>query len=162
MSISKKDQNLLRNLENEGCVRSHISITHPVWKEHGKRLDWLEGFSPYVSVSIRRSPGHEANSELTDRWKCHWIYPLESLDGQCIGHPIDSWSKMATYQPPSPDEFTDWQQAKKNVERTKSQGSKAQGGTDHGFIFLRLTYLRGFENFMLDVGENRPELNNST
>ena len=146
------------NLEGDARVRSQISITYPVWKQYRQRLSWLESFSPYVSVSITRSPGHEANAELTDRWGCHWIYPLESLDGQCIGHPIVSWSNMATYQPASPDDFTDWAQAKKDVARAKLQGSVAHGGTDHGFIFLRLTYLRGFENFMLDVGEDRPEL----
>ena len=43
------------NLEGDKCVRSHISITHPVWQEYKEKLDWLEGFSPYVSVGIGRS-----------------------------------------------------------------------------------------------------------
>jgi len=146
------------NLDGDGYVRSSISITYPVWQAHGEKLNWLEGFSPYVSVGISRSPGREAYSEETDRWCCHWIYPLEALDGQCIGHPVASWSDLATYQPPNPDDFTDWEQAKKKFENTKSQGGVAHGGTDHGFIYLRLTYLRGFNNFMLDVGEGRPEL----
>ena len=146
------------NLKGDKCVRSHISITYPVWKEYREKLDWLEGFSPYVSVGIGRSPGRKANDELTDSWGCHWIYPLESLDGQCIGHPIDSWNDLGIYQPPDPDDFTDWEQAKQSAEHTKSQGRVVHGGTDHGFIFLRLTYLRGFEKFMLDTAEERPEL----
>jgi len=146
------------NLDGDGIVRSRVSITYPVWKRYGEKLDWLEGFSPHVSVGISRSPSHKAYSESTDRWGCHWIYPLEALDGQCIGHPIASWSDLARYKPPDPDDFTDWGKAKENVERAKSQGGVAWGHTDHGFIYLRLTYLRGFENFMLDVAEGRPEL----
>jgi len=146
------------NLEGDRHVYSNISITYPLWKKYGERLNWLEGFSPYVSVGISRASGREAYSEATDTWGCRWIYPLEALDGQCIEHPVASWADLATYQPPNPDNFTDWEQAKKNVENTKSQGNIAWGGTDHGFIYLRLTYLRGFENFMLDVGEGRTEL----
>jgi hypothetical protein len=146
------------NLEGDGIVRSNISITYPVWNEYREKLDWLENFSPHVSVGMSRSPGRKAYSEETDRWGCHWIYPLEALDGQCIGHPIPSWNDLAAYQPPNPDDFTDWEQARKNVENTKSKGGVAHGGTDHGFIYLRLTYLRGFNNFMFDVAEGRPEL----
>jgi len=145
-------------LDGDPVVHSHVSITYPVWKQYGERLDWMQGFSKHVSVGIGRSPGHEANSEVTDVWGCHWIYPLESLDGQCIKHPIASWSDLASYQPPNPDNFTDWEQAKINIENTKSRDGIAHGGTDHGFIFLRLTYLRGFDNFMMDVGAERPEL----
>ncbi|HIE28058.1 TPA: hypothetical protein EYP66_12300 [Candidatus Poribacteria bacterium] len=150
------------NLQGDGHVRSNISITYPVWKEYGEKLNWLEGFSPHVSVGISRSPNRKAYSEETDRWGCHWIYPLEALDGQCIGHPVASWSDLAKYQPPDPDNFTDWEQAKENVKKTRSRGGVAHGGTDHGFIYLRLTYLRGFNNFMLDVAEGRPELDELT
>lgn len=146
------------NLEGDGYVRSHVAIRYALWEEYGERLSWMEGFSKHVSVGIGKSPGRKAYSEETDIWGCRWIYPLESLDGQCIGHPIESWSNLATYQPPDPDDFTDWEKAKENVEKTKSQSGVAHGGTDHGFIYLRLTYLRGFNNFMLDVGEGRPKL----
>ena len=146
------------DLEGDAHVRSGISITYPVWKQYGERLDWLVGFSPYVSVGISRSPSRKAYSEQTDRWGCHWIYPLEALDGQCIGHPVASWSDLANYEPPDPDDFTDWKQARINIENAKSRGGVARGSTDHGFIYLRLTYLRGFNNFMMDVAEKRPEL----
>jgi len=145
-------------LEGDGSIHSHISITYPVYKEYGSRLDWLEKFSSHVSVSIGRQPSRAAYSEVTDVWGCHWIYPLESLDGQCDRHPIATWADLKTYRPPDPDKYTDWAQAEKNVAETKAKGNVAWGGTDHGFIFLRLTYLRGFHNLMLDIAEERPEL----
>lgn len=109
-------------------------------------------------MSIARKPSCPAGSESTDIWKCHWVYPLESHDGQCVKHPISSWSNLRRYQLPDPAKHTDWKQAKKNVEKAKYEEKVSQGGTDHGFIFLRLTYLRGFENLMFDIAEERPEL----
>ncbi len=61
------------NLEGEPQVRSHVSITYPVWAQYGERLDWMQGFSPHVGVGIGRSSGRKANSEVTDVWGCHWI-----------------------------------------------------------------------------------------
>ena len=146
------------NLEGDPIVRSGVSITYPVWEQYGERLDWMQDFSPHVGMGISRSSGRKANSEVTDVWGCHWIYPLEALDGQCIGHPVASWADLSSYQPPNPDDFIDWKQARVNIENTKAKDGIAHGGTDHGFIFLRLTYLRGFDNFMVDVGMERPEL----
>lgn len=158
--MRKERENFLKNmkLEGEPEVHSHIHIWHQVWKKFGKRLNWLENFSPYVSVGIDSEPSRPAGSEATDIWGCHWFYPLESHDGQCVKHPIAFWSDLRTYQPPDPDKHTDWEKAKKNIEKAKEVGKVARGGTDHGFIFLRLTYLRGFENLMLDIAEGRPEL----
>ena len=157
--ISEKERFFLdMKLEGEPEVRSHIHIWYQVWKEFGERLNWLENFSPHVSIGIDREPSRPAGSEATDIWGCHWFYPLESHDGQCIKHPIASWSNLREYHPPNPDNYTDWKQARKNIEKAKSEGRITSGGTDHGFIFLRLTYLRGFENLMLDIAEERPEL----
>ena len=147
------------NLEGDAHIKSLVAIKYPLWEKYGKRLNWLEGLSPHVSVNIARSPGREAYSEETDRWGCHWVYPLRSFDGQCTIHPIASWSELSTYRPPNPDDFTDWEQARARIEKSKSEGRVARGSTDHGFIYLRLTYLRGFANFMLDIAEGNPELN---
>ncbi len=104
-------------LEGEPEVRSHISITYPVWKEYGERLNWLEGFSKYVSVGISRSSDRPAYSEVTDAWGCRWIYPLESLDGQCIGHPIAFWDALKDYEPPDPNRYADWDQVRQSFEK---------------------------------------------
>jgi hypothetical protein len=145
-------------MQGDPVVHSHISITYPVWKQYASSLGWLENFSPYVGVSIAKTPARAANSEVTDRWGCHWVYPLEALDGICVGHPLASWSALNTYRPPDPATHTDWEQARQGVERARAAGNVYGGGTDHGFIFLRLTYLRGFENAMTDVADDAPEL----
>jgi len=146
-------------LDGDPEVRSHIHIWYQVWQEYQDQLKWIENFSPYVSIGVDRNPSRPAGSEWTDPWGCHWFYPLESHDGQCDGHPIASWSDLKNYTPPDPEKYTDWKQVKIDVENAKIQGRVTHGGTDHGFIFLRLTYLRGFNNLMLDIAEGCPELN---
>jgi uroporphyrinogen-III decarboxylase len=146
------------NLDGDPSVRSHIHIWYDVWRKYGDRLDWLEGFSEHVTVSIERQSRRPAGSEATDVWGSRWRYEIESHDGVVIEHPIPSWSDLASYQPPSPEDFTNWDEAAENIARTRSEGGVSRVGTDHGFIFLRLTYLRGFENFMVDLAEEREEV----
>lgn len=145
-------------LDGDGVVHSHVGITYPVWRQYGERLNWLEGFSPHVRVGISRSSGRAPYSEVTDVWGCRWVYPLEALDGQCIGHPVAQWTDLKKYRPPDPDRFTDWAQARRNFEKAHADGNAARAGTDHGFIFLRLQYLRGFQNSMMDFAEGAPQL----
>ena len=158
MTSAREKQLRQLSLDGDPEIHSHVSITYPVWKEYGEKLDWLQDFSPHVGVGIGRTATRQAHSEETDRWGCHWIYPLEALDGLCTGHPIASWDDLKKYRPPDPDAHVDWDQARKNIEEAKGKGEVASGGTDHGFIFLRLTYLRGFEDSMLDIAVERPEL----
>lgn len=46
----------------------------------------------------------------------------------------------------------------KEAAKNPNQKPFRQADMEHGFLFLRLTYLRGFENFMIDVAENNPKL----
>ena len=159
MTLTERQRFLMdMDLSGRPEVLSHVHIWYQVWEEFGDKLEPLVGFSPYVSVHLDRKPNQLAGSEATDVWGCGWVYPLESHDGQCTGHPISSWSDLNSYSPPDPAKYTDWKEAEKRVQRLKAKGKVAAGSTDHGFIFLRLTYLRGFENLMMDMADSRPEL----
>jgi len=149
-------------LDGEALVRSQISITYPVWDEFEDELNWLDGFSEHVAVGIRRISDRPANSEVVDRWGCHWTYPLAALDGICDGHPLADWDSFSSMVFPDPSTYTDWGAAAERVEQTKSRGGVAGGGTEHGFFFLRMTYLRGFENFLMDVADDAPRLRDLT
>ena len=88
-------------------------------------MNELQGLSPHVSVGIARSPSHPAYHEATDRWGCKWIYPLEALDGQCVGHPIESWADLDKYRPPDPEREGDfgplpnWEEVRRRFEDAK-------------------------------------------
>ena len=146
------------NGKGDGIVRANVGITYPVWKDIGDKLGWVEGFSPYVHVGASKECSDQPYRKWTDNWGSEWVYPIACLDGACVGHPLDDWSKLASYAPPDPADYTDWAKAEEQAKAARNEGRVVRGSTDHGFLFLRMTYLRGFENFMVDAGEANPML----
>ena len=144
--------------EGDGIVRATAGCRNPTWIKDRARLDVLNSVSEYVSFGISDDPGDPPNHEWTDPWGCRWIYPIPTLDGICNLHPLADWSALADYRPPDPEDHVDWKKIEKEFVKTKENGSVASGNTDHGGFFLRMTYLRGFENFMMDVVDEPPEL----
>ena len=142
----------------DGIVRSRISITYPMWQAYGDRLNWLEDFSPHVSVHISRTRSGEGYREQTDVWGSRWRFPPFDLAAVCIENPLGEWEALESYDAPAPIDFVDWEAAARHVAEAHDEGRFVDQGTDHGFIFLRLTYLRGYENLMLDVAEGSLEL----
>lgn len=142
----------------DGTVRSRVSVRYPLWKTYGSRLDWMELFSPNVRVRFRRDPAWREGQRRTDIFGCEWHYPIEDLSGQVKTHPLANWSALDSYVPPDPDDWLAWSQVEKQFAREKAEGIPCAAGVEHGFVFLRLTYLRGFEQFMLDTVERPPEL----
>jgi hypothetical protein len=94
---------------------------------------------------------------VTDAWGCRWHYPLRYMDGVVVGHPLEDIAKLDSFIPPTSPapELTEdqWAEEIKKVKAIKEQGGIVSGGTEHGFLFLRHTYLRGFDNAMLDYAD---------
>jgi uroporphyrinogen decarboxylase len=94
---------------------------------------------------------------VTDAWGCEWRYPLRYMDGVVIGHPLADIAKLDSYVPPTSPapELTaeEWAREIEEVNAEKARGNVVSGGTEHGFLFLRHTYLRGFDNAMLDYAD---------
>ncbi|MGQ9555701.1 MAG: uroporphyrinogen decarboxylase family protein, partial [Anaerolineae bacterium] len=108
-------------------------------------------------------PAHTAGEDYTDAWGCLWRAAINGLEGVVARSPLSDWEKLASYQAPDPaiqwDRGpADWEGARKQVAEARAKGNVARGGVPHGFLFLRLTYLRGFENLMLDIASQAPEL----
>lgn len=108
-------------------------------------------------------PGHRAGERFTDAWGCVWESAVDGIEGVVLGHPLDDWSRLDAYQPPDPlvqaDRGpADWEAARSAVEKARQAGRIASGGLPHGYVFMRLTYLRGFENLMYDIASQDPRL----
>ncbi len=144
--------------EGDGTVPARVSVNATVWDENREYLEEVAEKAPHVDVGVARDPVRAHENEVRDAWGCLWHYPGDYLDGQVVKHPLEDWSLWKTYRPPDPKDYTDWEKARKDVERAKKEGKVAWGWVEHGFLYLRLTYLRGFENFMLDVAEDKKEL----
>jgi uroporphyrinogen decarboxylase len=109
------------------------------------------------------APANRAGERFTDSWGCVWLSDINGIEGQVIEHPLDDWNKLKNYKVPDPLEVgdrepVDWKETRKRIEKDRAEGRTTFGGIAHGFLFMRLTYLRGFENFMLDVATDDPHL----
>ncbi len=136
-----------------GIIENNVSISYSLWKKYENRLKKVKKECPNVDINIgdKDSPRAEEHKERDD-WGCLWHYPGDYLDGQVIEHPLVDWDNFEDWQAPDP---------KLRIENLKKQADKNEldrVGLEHGFLFLRLTYLRGFENFMLDVAEDNPKI----
>ena len=99
-----------------------------------------------------------------DTWGYKWHYRMVGIEGCVIDPPIDDWSKFDTYQAPDSDIYLDkggkrdWETEFAQIAAQKQSGEPVTRGLIHGFMFLRLQYLRGFENLMMDMFDEEPKL----
>lgn len=146
-------------LAGDGTVPCGVAITHGVWVEHKERLEALKAECPNVTLGM----GHydetqRAGNTRRDEWGCLWRYEQDYLEGQVVEHPLADWKAFADYRAPDPEKRTDWEKLRVDLAKAKKTGDLLTPGPEHGFFFLKLTYLRGFENFMCDVGERNSNL----
>ncbi|MBR4748373.1 MAG: hypothetical protein IK083_02210 [Abditibacteriota bacterium] len=73
--------------------------------------------------------------EWTDPWGCVWTNTVEGMEAIVTGHPYPTRESVKDLKKPA-----------------------QPGGFPHGFMYLRLEDLRGFEEIMLDFAEEAPEL----
>ena len=123
--------------------------------------DFEKGTHDYARRDF--GPASNAGDRTTDAWGCTWHAAVDGIRGQVVGHPLDDWAKLGTWQPPDAMETTtwravDWEERRRRTVEARARGALTSGGLDHGFLFLRLTYLRGFENLMLDLATADPRL----
>ena len=145
--------------QQPGFVRCRVSINPLYWDEYGDRLQALREACPRVQLDGEQQRGSPRAKEhrWRDEWGCLWHFPGMYLDGAVVEHPLASWDDFDDWQPP--DVGPRVEAIHKQAEEARAAGRPVAGaGFEHGFLFLRLTYLRGFNNFMLDVADEDPRL----
>ncbi|NIA06459.1 MAG: hypothetical protein GWP14_02285 [Actinobacteria bacterium] len=153
-------QEYLRVVRRQGTgqVICNVLVNGVVWDKAPEFFQKIQAQCPNVNITQMRDVSLEKEKTERDAWGCVWRYPGSYLAGQVIEHPLADWSAWKSYQPPDPAEYTVWKAEAEKIRQAKSRGELAVGTTAHGFLYLQLTYLRGFENFMLDLAEDRKEL----
>ncbi|MCE7990101.1 MAG: hypothetical protein DYG89_53835 [Caldilinea sp. CFX5] len=100
----------------------------------------------------------------TDCWGVIWENIERGLDSFPLHHPLADWDAFDDYVPPDPwwdAQFgpRDWDQVARTYAAAKARGDLAEGGLlPHGFFYMLLFYLRGFENLMIDMATGDPRL----
>lgn len=99
-----------------------------------------------------------------DSWGYKWHYTMYGIEGCVTHHPLADWESFKSYKAPDPYKVydrggaRDWEKELAELARLKREGKLTSGGLVHGFLFLRLQYLRGFENLMCDMADDEPLL----
>ncbi len=144
--------------KGKGIVPGKVVMPGTIWDKDPHFFEEVKRDSPHVKVTVIRNPEREKENFKRDEWGCLWHYPGGYLSGQVVEHPLEEWSRFKDYIPPDPNKYRDWEKEKEIIEKERQEGRVIIGIVEHGFLYLKLTYLRGFTNFMIDVAERRKEL----
>ncbi len=165
--------NLLRTIyfDRPEWTPCTVSLMPATWIKHRQHLEEI------VLAHPRLFPGYEKGDRdfdavsdplyepgrRVDCWGCTWENVARGLSSYVAGHPLLDWEALESWAPPDPmeDDFfgprRDWEEVRRGFERAKERGDLATAGPlPHGFFYMRLFYLRGFENFMLDLATDDP------
>jgi len=157
--------------QNPEWIPAHIIISDASWDEYRDDMEQMAlnnpDFFPRVHKGWRDydnyafTPGHRKNEKYTDNWGCRWETPTNGIEGVVTHWPLSDWSKLDGYAFPDMEKSADrgprdWDEEYRQVENARREGHLVSCGLPHGFLFLRLTYLRGFENTLCDMADEDP------
>jgi len=119
-----------------------MSLLPAAWLKWDGQLERIVLSHPLIFPSYQKGDyrgiklsGLYVQGKKTDEWGCVWDSVTEGYDSICVGHPVKTREDIHALRVPEKD-----------------------AGLPHGFMFLRLTYLRGYEECMIDFAEEPPEL----
>ena len=150
-----------------------VSLLPGTWLKHGEAveevvLDFPEFFPGYKAGAFKDMtvPRTHQTGRWTDAWGTVWDNAHEGINAIPVDDeaPLRDWDAFDSYDPPDPlaiDDYghpRDWDRIAQSFTRAKEGGSLATGGLIHGFMFMRLYYLRGFTGLMIDVATREPRL----
>ena len=126
-------------LQHPETIPVSISILPATWIRYGSELQRLTDAYPQffhgTQVDVRHIMDHLAPSyhkgTWIDEWNCVWTNPIDGNEAYVTGHPVKNEEDVYSLQIPS--------------LRT--------GRLPHGFMYLRLLDLAGFENAMIWFAE---------
>ncbi|MHB0997705.1 MAG: uroporphyrinogen decarboxylase family protein [Armatimonadota bacterium] len=168
-------ENYIRNVRFQGpeWIPVNVHISDASWDQYRNEMEEVAlrypMFFPHVKPGWRDfdnydfGPANTKGVPFTDAWGCTWVSSVNGLEGTVHESPLTDWDKLDTYKVPDPNLTADrgpidWNAIRGWIESLRASGQLTQGSVAHGFLFLRLQYLRGFDNFMIDVATDEPNL----
>lgn len=169
-------ENYVRNACFQGArwIPCHISISQASWDMYRREMEKVVLRHPLIfpnyqpgQINFDQMEFTEGNraGEWVDPWGCVRTGAIDGLSGVVTGHPLSDWDNLSSYRSPNPaagpDRGGTWEEAAKRAAEARAAGLVVRQGPAHGFFLMRLEYLRGFENLMVDIAtadERLPRL----
>ncbi len=175
-SKNESADNFLKTVkfEHPTWIPAIIALMPATWKRYGQDLekiildhprifpDYQKGINDFGRVTTDQPTYRKGR--FTDSFGCVWENTAEGLAGLVVEYPLEDWRGFESYRLPHPltqgeqGISPDWDKIKRDFDVAKREGRLAWGGVPHGFFYMRLYYLRGFENLMLDIAAEEPRL----
>lgn len=118
-----------------------VGMLPSAWMKHREALDAIVRRHPTIFGQQNTDRDYDAvggtyvAGEHVDAWGCVWSNVHTGREAIVTGHPVPTRQAVHTLTMPTED-----------------------AGLPHGFMYLRLADLRGFEELMIDFAEEPPEL----
>ncbi len=175
MALTERE-NWLRtaNMRGGEWIPARVVISDAAWRTYREELEDVVARHPRLFRDFRPGSmdfdrpfrggrGPQPGRPWRDNWGCVWEAEVHGIQGVVVGHPLADWDALDHFSAPDPLRETDretisWEGRRQAVRRARESGRLAQGHLGHGFFFMRLYYLRGFENVMLDMASGDPRL----
>ena len=111
----------------------------------------------------RPAPWQTEGIEYEDSWGSIWKTTTNGITGTVIRFPLADWGALKDFRPPDPEEHDgwtriDWEAVERRVKKEEETIGFSIGELRHGFFFLTLEYLRGYENLVYDMHDRSKEL----
>jgi len=168
-------ENLLRAYRFQGPERIpvHTAVGPAMWRRYGRPLEEVVLRHPRLFPSFRKGsidfdnlpidPRNRGGTSYVDSWGC--VYEPEVDDVPCYvcKRPLETWDDFETFTPPDPAKVSgrgplDWRKIEASVKKQKAAGAIASGTLVHGHMFLRLEDLRGYQDLIMDMVDEHPNL----
>jgi len=120
-------------------------------------------FNPGDTSVPELAPWERSEAPYTDAWGCVWETSDDGITGAVTQHPLADWEALGRLTGPDPAHTNgmteiDWPAQKQRVLDAESKGDHCAASLEHGHAFLRLSYLRGYENLLFDMADGEPRL----
>jgi len=150
----------------------HVALMPATWMKYREDLEELVLTHPRIFPDYTKGsrdfdqidrPLYELGRH-TDCWGVVWESIERGLDSIPVCHPLEDWSNLDHFAPPDPlkDDVwgpRDWEAVRRVMDEARRRGDLASGGgLPHGFMYMELYYLRGFDNLMMDIATEDPRL----
>lgn len=106
----------------------------------------------FASQSVERLMG----SRIVDEWGGEWLKATNDYAGQVVGHPLADLRKLDSYRWPDPLRGNESVEEMRQVMRT--DGHRHYFMAAAGTIMHQMSFLRGMENSLMDLLEERDEM----
>ncbi len=174
MALSERE-NYLRTARMTGgeWIPMRIVISGATWDQLREDLEdvivhhprffpgFQKGQRDYDAIEYH--PQQRAGGVFEDNYGCVWHGEVDGIVGIVKEHPLEDWDALEDWEMPDPRtqlplHDVDWESVRRSMAEKWERGEILMAGTEHGFLFLRLWYLRGFENVMMDMATGEPRL----